>query len=292
MVQASQPNPNTKLIYDECQQQLPQINLQEINPKESSEFFDSEVATTEESSSEVSEEEILEEEMSHQVLMTQQMDSTSKHEEQEEMESFTILQQQPEATEIKGFTFTLNDIPPPKWGERMLEFKSWLLLKEQKPGSNVRQILSRLVLRFTGILHDWWGNLREYRQLQFLQTLSVEQALIHVYQEFYGQDGQTVEKMRAECFKMKCCSMSKKDLENHYNQITKRFYPIGGIDDPNLKQAFLSSIPDPLRKEATRLLNASGLTLQNTTLEELYQLIIRALDKMCSQNKILHEYLK
>ena len=118
--------------------------------------------------------------------MTQQTESTSKHEEQEEMESFTIPQQQPEVTESKGFTFTLDDIPPSKWRERTIEFKSWLLLKEQKLGSNVRQILSRFVLRFIGILHDWWVNLGEYRQLQFLQTPSEEQALSHVYQEFCG----------------------------------------------------------------------------------------------------------
>ena len=77
----------------------------------------------------------------------------------------------------------------------MLQFKSWLLLKEHKPGSNVRQILSRFVLRFTEILHDWCTNLGEYCQLQFLQAANVEQALGYVYQEFCGQDGQIVEKM-------------------------------------------------------------------------------------------------
>ncbi|PON64119.1 hypothetical protein PanWU01x14_126410, partial [Parasponia andersonii] len=72
----------------------------------------------------------------------------------------------------------------------------------------------------------------------------------------------------------------------------KRFYLIGGIDYPNLKQAFLSSIPNPLGEETFRLLSSSGKTLQNTTLGELYQLVLRALDKMCSENKFLQEYMK
>ena len=74
--------------------------------------------------------------------------------------------------------------------------------------------------------------------------------------------------------------------------MTKKFYLIGGVDDPNLKQAFLSSIPDPLGEETFKLLSTSGKTLQNTTLGELYQLVLRALEKMCSQNKFIQEYMK
>ena len=45
---------------------------------------------------------------------------------------------------------------------------------------------------------------------------------------------------------MKCCSMKRKDLEKRFQQMSKRYYMIGGVDDPNLKQALLSSIPDSL----------------------------------------------
>ncbi|XP_062089201.1 uncharacterized protein LOC133795762 [Humulus lupulus] len=86
--------------------------------------------------------------------------------------------------------------------------------------------------------------------------------------------------------------MDKNDLELHYQRMSKRFYLIGGVDDPNLKQAFLASIPKPLGEETFRLLSANGRTLQNTTLGELFQTIMRALEKMCSQNKFLQEYMK
>ena len=48
---------------------------------------------------------------------------------------------------------------------------------------------------------------------------------------------------------MKCCYMQKKDLEKHFQQMTKCFYLIGGVDGPNFKQAVLSFIPEPLGEE-------------------------------------------
>ncbi|KAL5577277.1 hypothetical protein UlMin_018976 [Ulmus minor] len=187
-------------------------------------------------------------------------------------------------------TFTLDDLPPSKWRTRFQEFKAWTLLEAQKPRAQSRTILLQFVSRFTGILQDWWINLEEYRQIQFLQIASVELALDHIYTEFCGQEAQVIERLRAEFFKMKCCSMQRKDLEKLYREMTKRFYLIGGVDDPNLKQAFLSSILDPLGEETFRLLSTSGKTLQNTTLRELYKLVLRALEKMCSQNKSSKSY--
>ncbi|GMN26334.1 hypothetical protein TIFTF001_043987 [Ficus carica] len=51
-----------------------------------------------------------------------------------------------------------------------------------------------------------------------------------------------VEKARSEYFKIQCCSMNKTDLEVHFQKMSRRFYLIGGINDSNLKQAFISSI--------------------------------------------------
>ena len=84
----------------------------------------------------------------------------------------------------------------------------------------------------------------------------------------------------------------KKKLEKRFQHMTKRFYLIRRIDDPNLKQAFLSSIPEPLGEETFRLLSSSRKTLQNTTLGELFHLVSRFLDKMCSQNRFLQKYMK
>ena len=97
---------------------------------------------------------------------------------------------------------------------------------------------------------------------------------------------------RADFFKLKCCSLDRRDLEKHFKNVTQRFYQIGGYNDPNLKQAFLSSVPDLLGDKAFRLLTSAGKELRIIALGELFQLVIRALEKMCSHNKFLREYTK
>ena len=67
---------------------------------------------------------------------------------------------------------------------------------------------------------------------------------------------------RADFFKLKCCSLDRRDLEKHFKNVTQRFYQIDGYNDPNLKQAFLSSVPDPLGDEAFRLLTSTGKELR------------------------------
>ncbi|GMN56938.1 hypothetical protein TIFTF001_026049 [Ficus carica] len=184
------------------------------------------------------------------------------------------------------------DIPPSQWRDRFQEFKAFLFLQIQKPHAQTREILLDFASRFTGILSDWWISLGEYRQLMFLQTESIEAALSQLYAEFCGQEAQIVEKARSEFFKMQCCSMDKSDLEVHFQKMSKRFYLIGGINDPNLKQAFISSIPEPLGDETSRLLSAANKQIADITLGEICQFIFRAIDKMCSQNKFLQEYMK
>ncbi|GMN65327.1 hypothetical protein TIFTF001_034383 [Ficus carica] len=74
--------------------------------------------------------------------------------------------------------------------------------------------------------------------------------------------------------------------------MSRRFYLIGGLNYPNLKQAFLSSIPKPLGEETFRLLIATNKKIANTTFGELCQLVFKAIEKMCSLNKFLQEYIK
>ena len=86
--------------------------------------------------------------------------------------------------------------------------------------------------------------------------------------------------------------MKQKYLEKYYRQMTKRFYLVDGVDDPNLKQVFISSIPDVLAKETFRFLSTSRKTLQNTTLGEIFQIVLQAMEKMCSHNTFIQEYMK
>ncbi|GJS21715.1 putative reverse transcriptase domain, viral movement protein [Tanacetum coccineum] len=89
---------------------------------------------------------------------------------------------------------------------------------------------------------------------------------------------------------MKCCSFQKKDLEKHYDRMSHRFYCLNGVDDVNLKQVFLNSFPESLGNEAYRALEARNVTIAQTTLGELYQLILNALAKLCNQKKFLAEF--
>ena len=74
--------------------------------------------------------------------------------------------------------------------------------------------------------------------------------LFKLYAEFISRPDHYQELAREEYLLMKCSSYLLKDLEKHYDRMTKRFYAINGIDDVNLKQAFLNSFSEPLCAEA------------------------------------------
>ena len=67
--------------------------------------------------------------------------------------------------------------------------------------------------------------------------------------------------------------------------MSKRYYVIGGVDDLSPKQALLSCIPNSLGIEMFRLLKAHNKQLQRTPFGEIWQFVMRALDKLCSQQK-------
>ena len=67
--------------------------------------------------------------------------------------------------------------------------------------------------------------------------------------------------------------------------MSKLFYDLGGLDDVNLKQAFLTSLPDPLGSETSRLLQTKGRKLDSTTFGEVYQHVLIALEKLCNQQQ-------
>lgn len=66
---------------------------------------------------------------------------------------------------------------------------------------------------------------------------------------------------REELLQIKCYSFLLKELEKHYDRMFKRFYDINGIDDVNLKQAFLNSFPKYVGAEAQKLLVLEQETL-------------------------------
>ncbi|KAK9287735.1 hypothetical protein L1049_016175 [Liquidambar formosana] len=91
---------------------------------------------------------------------------------------------------------------------------------------------------------------------------------------------------------MKCCSFNRKDLEKHFNQMSQCFYTINGMDDVNLKHLFLNSLPEPLGNETLKVMNVQRIPFQATSLGEIYQNLLIALDKLCNQRKFLVEIEK
>ncbi|GMN58747.1 hypothetical protein TIFTF001_027847 [Ficus carica] len=87
-------------------------------------------------------------------------------------------------------------------------------------------------------------------------------------------------------------SIHKNDLEVYIQKMSRRFYLIGGLNDLNLKRAFLFSILEPLGEETFRLVTATNKKISDTIFGELCQLIFKAIEKMCSQNKFLQEHIK
>nr|GEZ34915.1 putative zinc finger, CCHC-type [Tanacetum cinerariifolium] len=72
--------------------------------------------------------------------------------------------------------------------------------------------------------------------------------------------------------------------------MSQRFYCLNEVDDVNLKQVFLNSFPESLGNEAYRALEATNVTIAQTTLGKLYQLILNALAKLYNKKKFLAEF--
>uniref|UniRef100_A0A6N2MSM9 Uncharacterized protein n=1 Tax=Salix viminalis TaxID=40686 RepID=A0A6N2MSM9_SALVM len=139
--------------------------------------------------------------------------------------------------------FTLDDIPRVKWRDRMLEFHSWLTSYMLKDGVTLRDALQQFTAKFSGTLWDWFHALGDYRQLQFMNSASLSEALGWLHYEFLGEALNDKEIARYEFFKMKCCSYLRSDLEKHFKEMCRRYHILSGPDDPSLKHAFLASIP-------------------------------------------------
>ena len=69
---------------------------------------------------------------------------------------------------------------------------------------------------------------------------------------------------------MRCCSLRRKDIDFHYRRMSTRYHTLGGINDPNLKQVYVNSLPDKLQDEIHRKIDTSGHSLNDTSLGELH----------------------
>ncbi|XVF67354.1 hypothetical protein PTKIN_Ptkin10aG0114300 [Pterospermum kingtungense] len=123
-----------------------------------------------------------------------------------------------------------------------------------------------MTARFVGTIKSFWDSIGEYRQLQWFNTPTVTEAISYLAQIFSGQELHRMDKLREQFFKLKCCSLHPKDLARHYQKFSELFYLLGGLDDVNMKQAFLNSVPDDLAQQ-TRTQCGHGNSIEDRNRE-------------------------
>ncbi|KAK0598266.1 hypothetical protein LWI29_033129 [Acer saccharum] len=112
-----------------------------------------------------------------------------------------------------------------------------------------------------------------------------------IFTEFLGDPDQYYKQVRQEFFDMRCCSLRRKDIEFHYQKMSRRFHTLGGINDPSLKQVYVNSFPEELQDEIQRKIDPSGQSLNDTTLGELHMYALSALDNLCATQKFFSKML-
>ncbi|KAL2499235.1 Reverse transcriptase domain-containing protein [Abeliophyllum distichum] len=190
----------------------------------------------------------------------------------------------PSSSSVK---FTLDDVPSQKWKTRFQEMQAWCFTELQRPHITHSTVIKSFLARLTGFMKDWFDSLGQYRQLQYLNALTVDEFMNALYWEFCGKQDHLKNIAREEFFKLKCCSYNPKDLNKHFENAVRRFYLIGGMDDPNIKQAYLESIPQPLGQETLRVIEMRGQSLGTTSFGELHNMVLRTLKKLCNQRAFL-----
>ncbi|KAK1398016.1 hypothetical protein POM88_007879 [Heracleum sosnowskyi] len=234
--------------------------------------------------------------MSLEILMAgQENQEADEPTVEEEEEFFPQDHQEPEQPKSSLFQndpaqgFCFDNISPSKWRDRIYEMHAWCTSELLQPGATMPSVADKFVARFHGRLRQWWIALGAYRQMMIKQSPSVDALIMYVHNEFLGAWDHYTNQAREEYLSMRCCSYKRKDLETHYERMSKRFYAINGIDDVNLKQTFLNSLPEPLGNETSGLLQIKNLQINNTSIGELYQHVLLSLEKLCNQKKFLKQ---
>jgi len=161
-----------------------------------------------------------------------------------------------------------------------------------KDGATLRDALQQFSAKFSGTLWDWFHALGDYRQMQFVNSASLSEALGWLHYEFLGEALNDKEIARYEYFKMKCCSYLRSDLERHFKDMCRRYHILSGPDDPSLKHAFLASIPRDLAYKTFRLFKTRKEVIDNQSLGTIFHQMLEALNKIYDQYKYFTKLLQ
>ncbi|KAL2513329.1 putative zinc finger protein [Abeliophyllum distichum] len=192
--------------------------------------------------------------------------------------------QNPSNSSVK---FTFDDVPLHKWKTRFQKMQAWCFAELQRPNMTHAAVIKSFLARLTSFIKVWFDSLGQYHQLQYLNTPTVEGFIGALYWKFCRKQDHLWDITKEEFFKLTCCSNNPKDLDKHFQNAVRCFYLIRGMDDLNIRQAYLESIPQHLGQEALRVIEMKGQSLGTTSFGELHNMVQGTLKKLCNQQTFL-----
>ncbi|MED6220859.1 hypothetical protein PIB30_048871 [Stylosanthes scabra] len=113
-----------------------------------------------------------------------------------------------------------------------------------------------------------------------------------IHKEFLGDITIIQKRNSQEYYEMKCCSLNRRDLKIHYKRMMNKYYSLGGNTNPPLKHVFVASLPDELQPEMQRMMVALRKEVPSTSIGEIYQIALAALDKLCETQNMFKQLQK
>ncbi|MED6124324.1 hypothetical protein PIB30_057918 [Stylosanthes scabra] len=190
-----------------------------------------------------------------------------------------------------NFYFTFDDIDPDKYRQRLNDFGAWIDTRMTIPGMTLPQVHTEFITRMTGNLREWTNGFSEYERMGLVNGSS-ENFLGLIHKEFLGDITIIQKRNSQEYYEMKCCSLNRRDLKIHYKRMINKYYFLGGNTNPPLKHVFVASLLDELQPEMQRIMVALRKEVPTTSLGEIYQIALAALDKLCETQNMFKQLQK
>ncbi|MED6124050.1 hypothetical protein PIB30_055316 [Stylosanthes scabra] len=165
------------------------------------------------------------------------------------------------SSKSENFYFTFDDIDPDKYRQMLNDFGAWIDTRMTIPGMTLPQVHTEFITRMTGNLREWMNGFSEYERMGLVNGTS---------ENFLGL-------------------IHKRDLKIHYKRMMNKYYSLGGNTNPPLKHVFVASLPDELQPEMQRMMVALRKEVPTTSLGEIYQIALAALDKLCETQNMFKQ---
>ncbi|MED6202524.1 hypothetical protein PIB30_106487 [Stylosanthes scabra] len=140
-------------------------------------------------------------------------------------------------------------------------------------------------------LREWMNGFSEYERMGLVNGTS-ENFLGLIHKEFLGDITIIQKRNSQEYYEMKCCSLNRRDLKIHYKRMINKYYSLGGNTNPPLKHVFVASLPDELQPEMQRMMVALRKKVPTTSIGEIYQIALAALDKLYETQNMFRQLQK